>query len=592
MADQYQGSGLLPSVTDAPPAVYTPQEARAIDRQARASEQVGAAQQSSAELDRQAAQAAVMAKVEAAKRADAQRRGDPTYGAQEMQQGGQASFGQAFEALGAPGTVSRSPRPFYRETKQYNERMAGTAQQPGLVDEVVPLAQQTQQAELEQNRIAAESMEEMADRQLKAMTMLRANQQAAAERGTAQLQRQQKVNDLALAAADDLAKTADTDPGKGWADAPLWSKFFAVIGAGLMGWAGNSDPTAMIRSVTEQSIRTQEAALAKKQARVGNLQNQAGLESSLYEKIQADSASKMEGDLVYTKAILMHAQQQAMARLQRAGVQTLNAQQQQFLNSLQQEVAGIDLELGKQAAANTPTVTTMRPAYNSDQRGLLREAGKQGLRDASAGQAAVVDSAQKREASAAKLAEAEVQHGPGSLEERKFQREQRKDVAGGEKGAAVETALRLTQDYLKDYGEDIPGRTEGGVGGEAYFSEPNWWRSEEGKREVNRRALLSHWYATALTGANVSESQEQFLSDLVRDPKMSGDQIRVGLADLQRSLELYQQTSQRIAEPEAEAEYRGIAADMMPAREQKTGGRTRSNTGVQSEAEALGGKLR
>lgn len=590
MADQYRGSGLLPSVTAKPGPLMSDQQVRQADNAARASELGSRAMESSAELDRQAAMASVQARVDAARKADAARRGDPTYGAQEMQDDGTADFATAFRETGRPGTAVTSRRPFYRETKQYNDTMRGTATQPGLVDEVIPLAGQVQQAELEQQAIAASSMEEMADRQLQAMTQLRANQQASADRGAAQLDRQRRMNDLALKAADDLAASADVDPGKGWADAPLWSKFFAVIGAGLMGWAGHADPLSHIRAVTDQSIRAQEAALAKKQLRVGNLTNQAALEESLYEKIQAESASKLEGDLVYTKAILMHAQQQAMARLQRAGVQVLNSQQQQFMNGLQQEVAGIDLQLNKQAAANTPTVTTMRPAYNSDQRGLLRELGKQGLKDASAGRAAVVDTAQKREASAAKLAEDQAAGGPGSIEERKFRFQQRTELNKGEKAATRQAAIAAIQGYQGTYGDDIPGRTETTIPiiNEGLRNE----FSQAGRKEQLQRNLIGKWAATVLTGANVSPTQEAFLTDLVEGKELSGDQIRSGMSDLLSALESEQATAERALEPEAAAEYRGVSTDQLPDFAPKTGGRQRSGGSAQDEAAALGGKLR
>lgn len=568
MADQYRGTGALPSVTDAPPAVYTPQEARQADRQARGEELNARAFQSSADVlaaaDKAAALASVQARIQAAKDADAKRRGDPTYGAQEMQSAGEAQFGQAFEALGAPGRAQTSPRPFYRETKQYNDTMRGTLQQPGLVDEVVPLAGQVQQAELEQQEIAASSMEEMADRQLQAMTQLRANQQAAADRGRAQLDRQQRMNDLALKAADDLASSADVDPGKGWADAPLWSKFTAVLAAGLLGWAGASDPTSHIRAVADQSIRAQEAALAKKQQRVGNLTNQASLEQSLYEKIQAESASKLEGDLVYTKAILMHAQQQAMARLQRAGVKVLNGQQQQFMNGLQQEVAGIDLQLNKQAAANTPTITTMRPAYNSDQRSLLKEAGKQGLKDASSGSAAVVDSAQKREDMS----------GKARIEADKAAREGGDKLLRGEGGILKELAsfdsrvgpqqgvVTLIEDMEKQYaGKDIPGISPGALGEGAggwdaagRYAMPG--ASESAKVDSQIKAIKEALGRAQSQGAITPEELDNFSNYIESGLFLGGDaRFRQNLGEVKEMLNARIQSAERVLSQEAREYY-------------------------------------
>lgn len=592
MVDQYRGSGLLPSVTAEAPRVYTPREVNRIARdqialeeaaKARASGEV--AMKAAAEDSRRRRTAAAQARMQ-----------DPQ--AEAVYQGQQADqeFGDVVGALSARAPTREVANPAYPATRRYTDKMLGTPEREGLVEQVEPLTQRTDAALVAREQIAAEAMQSAADQHKQANEQLYANQQAQARRQGEQLDRVRRANDLAAATADKFAATAEVDPGRYWRDAPAWQKFTAVLAAGLLGWAGRTDPTAHITNAIATDIEAQKAAIAKASQRVGDSREQSGLETSLYHQVLAQTGSEREADLIYTQALLQHAQSEMAARLTKAGVTVLNEQQKAAFNGLQQEVANVTRQLELTAATNVPSrLVGGGPAIaDRDVRGLLVAKGKADIARRGASDASVVDTAQKREASGAKLEEARLQHGPDSLEERKLQREMRKDQTGGEKGAAVETALRLTQDYLDDYADDIPGRTEGGVGGEAYFHEPSWWQSAAGKRESKQRNLLSQWYATALTGANVSETQEKFLDDLARNHDMSGDEIRAGLKDLQRSLEIYQSTYQRTAEEGAQADYRGVSVDELPQRDPKTGGMQRNNRpgGVADEAERLGGTLR
>jgi hypothetical protein len=516
---------------------------------------------------------------------------DPAAQAAGQVAAGERQFNQAFDAMGRR-VVSTSPRPGHAQTKRFTDTMIGPDGRSGLVQEAAPLQRNVDAAETNRQMIAAEALEDVADRQLAAMTQLRANQQAQAQREAAQIDRIRHVNDLATKAITRFDEVKDVDPGRYWRSQPAFFKFIAAIAAGLKGWAGRTDATAHITDAIAMDIDAQKAAIAKASANVGNLQSQAAREESVYGQILAQTSSEREADLTYTKALLQHAQFEMAARLERAGVSVLNAHQQRTFNSLQQQIASVEMQLGKVAAANTETVTTVRSPYTSGQQRALGKLADAGVANMTEGRKALIGTMGAREEQASKERIAGATHGPDSLEERKFQRDMRKDLAGGEKGAAVETALKLSQEYLADYAEDVPGRTEGGISGDAWAREPSWWQSDAGKRESKRRDLISQWYATALTGANVSDRQEEFLDRLARDPDMSGDEIRAGVQDLQESLLAYQATTQRIAEPQAEADYRGVSVDQMPARDQKLGGRQRSNTGVDAEVEALGGRLR
>lgn len=534
------------------------------------------------------AELANVAKASRAKRADAAARGlrltDPSVAAQGDVAEGQEQFLDSARLLGGRTATTRR-NPLYHPTQQ----AVGTQRVTNVMQE--PLQQGITEAAVYREQAAAQTMEDVADRQLQAMTQLRANQQAQAQREAAQIERIRHVNDLATKAADTFAKTQDVDPGRYWRSQPAFMKFIAALAAGLKGWAGRTDATSHITDAIAMDIDAQKAAISKASANVGNLQSQAAREESLYGQILAQTGSEREADLIYTKALLEHGAARTAAVLQRTNVPLMRAQAELQLNALRQHISQVDLQLQKQAIASTPTITTVRRNVSDpDVRRLLVERGKAGIKDVSEGRARIGETARGREESQAKIALEEMKGGADSLEERKFRFQQRAELNKGEKAATRQAAIAGIRQYMTDYGEDIPGRTEFAVPGfnEGIINE----MSPEGRREQLRRNAIGKWAATVLTGANVSPTQEAFLTDLVEGVDLSGDQIRTGMADLLSLLEAEQATSERALEPRAAAEYRRQSEDELPDYDPLVGGRQRSNTGVEAEAARLGGRLR
>jgi hypothetical protein len=322
----------------------------------------------------------------------------------------------------------------------------------------------------------------------------------------------------------------------------------------------------------------------------------------MYADIRAKTQDEREADAIYAlaKAENMKAQFESFAV--RNAIPSVMAQQQQNRLAIEQMVADRRLTLEKIAAHNVKRRTVVSKAYRAVRdpaTGQVYRVPVGGPGDVAVGKYALDQADKNRGAARDVLGNVVVENikaGAKSDEadraERKFQYEMRKDQAGGEKGAAVETALQLAKDWLADYGEDVPDRTEGGIGGEAYLSAPSWLSSKEGRREQKLRSNTGQWFASALTGANVAPEQKEFIDKLQAGTSMSGDELRAGMRDLVRTLEIYQSTYQRSAEEAAQAGYRGVDESQLPTRDQKTGGMKRSNTGVDAEAAALGGTLR
>lgn len=390
-------------------------------------------------------------------------------------------------------------------------------------------------------------------------------------------------------AADRLNESPDVDPNRYWASQSAGRKFAWGIQAALMGFAG-LDPFGALNTAIERDIDAQKATFAQKQAgfdaRRGELDGQRSVYSDLRQSIVDEEAT----DLMMRSARLQQADAAFRAMAAKEGLQPAAIANNIFLTQLQEKQAEITHSL-QTILAKTPerigggTRPLLSPLMQKVAMAELKDARGEGneLRKLSITQAG--ETARSEIAAGSKEEKAD-------LAEREFQYKMRKDQAGGEKGAAVETALQLANDWLGDYGEDVPDRTEGGIGGEAFLSTPKWLSSSEGRRELSRRKNVGHWFATALTGATVSEKQQEFIDGLIAGENMSGDDLRMGINDLKRTLEIYQSNYQRSAESAAQADYRGVAQDQMPQRDPKTGGLTRSNIGLADQAAALGGKLR
>lgn len=502
--------------------------------------------------------------------------------------------------LGLQGaqTVSSKANPDYGLTKRYVDTSRG-------ITDAMPAAHQAvDDAEMVRAVKVADFMEEQANRQSEAISDMQARQFAQEEQAFEAQERSKKAYSLVDATTKRMMDAPAVDPNRWWTSRSDGQKFGAVLG--MLGRGVHmGDPLGAIMPMIDRDIDAQKATFAQHQAASGAAQSQANAARGLYADIRAQTQDEREADEIMRIARLEQAKAQFEQLAAQTAIPSIKAAQDVTRLAFDQTIADRRMQLDKIAAHNVKRKTVVGNAYRMVQlpSGQVVRVPVGGPGQMAAAKYAL-EQADKNRGAARDILKDETIEGvkagnkaredaeKGNIEERKFQYQMRKDQAGGEKGAAVETALGLGRDYLETYGENVPGRTESGIGGEAWLSEPGWWKSEEGLRESKRRETLAMWYATALTGANVSKTQEEFIDRLATDDSMSGGEIRAGIADLNRSLEVYQSTYQRAAEEAAQADYRGVDPTQLPQRDPKTGGMTRSNTSDADQASALGGKLR
>jgi hypothetical protein len=502
--------------------------------------------------------------------------------------------------LGMQGaqTVGSVANPDYGLTKRYVDRSRGiTDAMPGAHAAV-------DDAEMVRAVKVADFMEEQANRQSEAISDMQARQFAQEEQAFEAQDRSKKAYALVDQTTKRMMDAPAVDPNRWWTSRSDGQKFGAVLG--MLGRGVHmGDPLGAIMPMIDRDIDAQKATFAQMHAASGAAQSQHNAARGLYADIRAQTQDEREADEIMRIARLEQAKAQFEQLAAQTAIPSIKAAQDVTRLAFDQSIADRRMQLDKIAAHNVKRKTVVGKAYQMVQLPsgqVVRvpvggpgqmAAAKYALEQADKNRGAARDILKDETIEGVKAGNKAVEQArEGDMKREKELFEQRKAILGGEKGNAVETARALTDDYLKDYGEDVPGRTEGGVSGEAWLSEPSFWTSEEGRREQKRRETLSHWYATALTGANVSEKQEIFLERLATDNDMSGDEIRLGLRELKRSLEAYQSASERVADDEAAASYRRVGQEELPQLDTKTGGRTRSNTSDAAQAAELGGKIR
>jgi hypothetical protein len=502
--------------------------------------------------------------------------------------------------LGMQGaqTVSSVANPDYGLTKRYVDTSRG-------ITDAMPAAHQAvDDAEMVRAVKVADFMEEQANRQSEAISDMQARQFAQEEQAFEAQDRSKKAYALVDQTTKRMMDAPAVDPNRWWTSRSDGQKFGAVLG--MLGRGVHmGDPLGAIMPMIDRDIDAQKATFAQMQAASGAAQSQHNAARGLYADIRAQTQDEREADEIMRIARLEQAKAQFEQLAAQTAIPSIKAAQDVTRLAFDQSIADRRMQLDKIAAHNVKRKAVVSKAYQMVQLPsgqVVRvpvggpgqmAAAKYALEQADKNRGAARDILKDETIEGVKAGNkrAEEQH-KDDMEERKFRFQQKAELAKGEKAQAIAAALQASKDYLADYGEDVPGRTEGGISGEAYVSEPGWLQSDAGRRELNQRKLLSKWYATALTGANVSDSQQEFLDDLIEDPSLSGNAIREGIRDLQRTLEVMEDTKQRAIEGDVEAEYRGVDSGQLPQRDTKTGGRTRSNTSDAAQAEALGGKIR
>lgn len=393
-----------------------------------------------AEEAARASQAALEAEV-------ARRARDPIDSMNDAQSRAEAIGAGAYNALGAR-TVSRGPRPFYKETKQYTDTVAP------LVDAVPERQAAVDQAQIRQQMVAAEATARMAQEHAAASEAMAMSQQHQAEREANQMARIQRSIELADNATEEFQKQASIDPNAGWASRPLWAKFLAVLSAGMIGFSGRGDPMAHINMVINEGLEAEKSRLQTSKDRVDAAQGRLTRDRSVYQDLLQQTQNEREADLLYKHARLEQARAVMMAQLQTAGVEVLSESQKMTMNALDQEVASLKLQINKTVAANTPYVTTVsRAVSDPDQRAILKAQAMAGVKAPGETAAANVQTLRAREEQDAK-ARAAASAGPDAAT-RRVDASQRQFLVQATRLRREE--LSQLEEWKAKYKNEIPG---------------------------------------------------------------------------------------------------------------------------------------
>jgi hypothetical protein len=355
-----------------------------------------------------------------------------------------------------PDPMNPQGPPLMRKVEQ---RVPVMQRNDGLIGGERQAAIQMQEAELDRemtntNLLAQQAMEQRRLHNDMLTTQMAQRQRAEAVRANVD----QAYKGVQKATAE-FAKASDIDPDRGWGEKGVGAKIAAVIASGLLGFAGR-DPFAHINAVIENSIDAQKSNMAKKSAAADQARGQQAAAVSAYDQIRAQIGDEALADEAYRLSALETIRSQALAKLQNANVQVLDANQQAFMNGLDQQIAEKTRNLELVSATTPKTITTVRSPYTPEQRAMLKTMGTEGLKASAAGADKSIDIVAKRQEQ-------------GRDVEGKIAIEEAKNAAGGPLSDADSKLLMahvdntqkagtlsdLINDFQKDYGDrDIPGR--------------------------------------------------------------------------------------------------------------------------------------
>lgn len=434
-----------------------------------------------------------------------------------------SAFGESYSAL-TPRAV-KVARPFYEETRAFNERAQGLNMQrredQANVDDAV----------LREQVIAAKIAEAAAEEHRQAIMEARANEVESARRENEQIDRIRGARDAAAEAARAFAADHKIDPKRAIKNMGFGMKVVAVLGAIFSGANGDADPVSHINNLVERDLEAQRQNAMLAHTAVDNAHRNVGVEQEIYQRILARSASQREADDTYKLGRLQSIQLQASALLQGAGITILSATQKQFFTRLDEEINAIQLALGKQAAANTPTMMRRVGPTGAQARLLEKRAGKAIDAEFAAGPA-IADVALERE----KMRSTEGIAGAGRAEQaaaRAAEAEARRvegphgvlaqAAALSAKAGGAFTVTRLIDNFLaKHEGKNIPGITPfaggWGTGSEAGMNPTLFGTGPEDETHADLRILKQEmgraWSQGAVTTDELKEFQEMIGSGL------------------------------------------------------------------------------
>lgn len=513
------------------------------------------------------------------------------FAADEYEQAGMSQLGM----LGAEQVGSRLNKE-YGITKDYVKTSREiTARQYGAQAAV-------DEAQVAHATATANELDEQARRQEMAIVDMRSRQFHQEEMEIEAQERTEQAYGLVQKTVQRMADAPAIDPNRWWASRSNGQKVaatFAMLGRGMAG--GN--PIDAIQGFINADIDAQKSTFQQLQATSAAAHDAASMARGLYADVRNQVGDERMADEIMRIARNEQLKTELEAMSTKTAIPSIRAVQEQARLQLEQVIADRTLILGKLAAHNVKRKAVITPAYRyfkDPQTGQVirvplggagaKEAAKYNLEESSKsrGDARKLLGEETIEGAKARNKAAESQ-GESDLAERKFKFEQKAKLAGDEKTKYAVAALKAGQIYLERYAEDVPGRTEGTIFGVGV-------RSPIGSKAKQReRAALDNfaqWAAGALTGANVSDRQQQFLDSMLTGDELSGDQIREGVRDLMTTLEAIPELTERALEDEPAAEHRRVAPDQLPDYAPSVRGRGPINRTPEEDAEDLGGTLR
>lgn len=503
---------------------------------------------------------------QAAQRAEEQRLAtDPTASAGARAKGAGQRAASAVEELGRR-VVVRTRNPKYDSVRRYDERMLGTAEQPGLLDQTVDAQRQVDATAIAREQLVAEAMGRAADVQRHAMGRLEENQQAQAQRMSEQLTRVGRATELASRTAEQFAAMPAPDRGRYWRNAPAWQRLMAGLAAAAHGWVGSPNPTGHITGAIADDIEAQKAAIAQASQAVGDARAQAGLQKSLYADILGHVGHEREADLIYTKAMLESAHADLVAQLQRNNVSVLNAGQKAAMVGLQTKIADVTKALEIESATNVPYRVKARPFYNKDQRALLLHEGKASIDEGVTARrditTAVADSEERKsklQLEYDKLRAEQAAKGAKTDTEKRLESQQRQWVVEHTRARVQEK--KALEDFLEGYRNGVPGYIWG-VGWTRpgpYEINPFWTAdAEQAYNELHRAVMIR---LRADSGAAIGKLEEAkdapALQGLYREMGEEADRL-IGAHNSEEAL--FKWIKGRLNEAQADIDYvqRGV----------------------------------
>lgn len=368
-------------------------------------------------------------------------------------------------------------------------------------------------------------------------------------------------------ATAEFAKADDVDPDRGWAEKGVGAQIAAVIAAGLLGFSGR-DPFAHINAVVERSIDAQKSNIAKRSAAVDQARARQASAVSAYDQIRAQIGDEALADEAYRLSALETIKSQALAKLQNANVSVLNAQQQAFMNGLDQQIAEKRRNIELVSATTPKTITTVRSPYTPEQRAMLKTMGTEGLKASAAGADKAIDIVAKRQEQGrdvqGKIAIEEAKNAGGGPLSDADSKLLMAHVDNTQKAGALQD---LITDFITDYGDrDIPGR---GISSatDVIFS-PN----ERADAQSRLSQIVDSIGRLQSGGAITSDEAERFQEWI--DAGIGDARLLQNLKNIQRMAQTSIKRSEAALPAAAAASYRRVDQSALPAMESDVVGRT------------------